>query len=911
MEQLGSLRTALFKAATKELNAFERTLKEEVTRQNEQISKNRSLQNEIDFLRQQYGRISELEREPRVLRNNAATRPSGAFIKPPADGEIPRLESDRSTQGSGKSPVDSMHVTIEEYEHCRERFLQCSHELERVKKARDILEASAKHWKRLYESLQRMDRRQTSKDSRRKVGEGTLLRAGSTPIIHSESILHVCEPKNTYGDHGPQVGDSMPIALGEGPRTAHGLEEYFNPLVSDRKPQTSDQITRPTDADTSISTPITPVDDDSAETSDESEQRLAQASPLERTEGPKAHSIEQYRVETMQPGSDDLVVVSERSLKRNRDGLPAKSSQKPASIKVEVLSSPPNANTLTEGVQEMVDLDEISGPLYTPRKDQRKRLRMWHERLSSPSMDETSDAPCTDRLLFEGTDEQAMYNVPALEPISNQELAEEDAVESNDEEEIHKRGEEYKKFLRTEEKQKRYKERRAKQRLHNERQFAKRTRADPRNIRPLQHHSGFIQTNEPSRNHVLHPTDANRLLPRTGEHAIDQRQKTHSTHRDHTRLIPLIAEDGEEALGVENELPDDGRQENPRISNNEPIASELSKPQSQSRRLGRLLAEPSPEKPPLRPKNANAGLDKFTDLLETRTIYAKQSRESIAPETPDLSRPKQFRRTRDVNAGHMPIPRSLMQPPTSRMRQHPKAFTPNNPSIAQDTPSARPKSNTFASTTMTPISPIYHPNYITPFSKTRLAQPPKKDPPLCSRPLLQLCLEDFKINPKHNQGYDYAFKQVVRKHNQRKCLPGCTRLDCCGAIFRKMAESGMFKPFHTALPPSQTQEDEDVQMITDFLGDGAAGRLRKMSREERNEVLLQAKTKILADHYGRHREVYAREPSPVGYWDVDMPNTQEAREQGRLAEVRMRQKVEERWREAMKGEEGLWMFTDE
>ncbi|KAL8719103.1 MAG: hypothetical protein Q9225_003838, partial [Loekoesia sp. 1 TL-2023] len=165
------------------------------------------------------------------------------------------------------------------------------------------------------------------------------------------------------------------------------------------------------------------------------------------------------------------------------------------------------------------------------------------------------------------------------------------------------------------------------------------------------------------------------------------------------------------------------------------------------------------------------------------------------------------------------------------------------------------------------------------------------------------------INPEHNQGYEYPFKEVVRKKDQRKCIPGCTRLDCCGKIFRRMAETGLFKPFHTNHLTGSSQDDDDQAMMEDYLGDQAF-RLRKMSKDEKAEVLLQAKTKILADHYGRHREVYAREPSPVGYWDVDMPNSQEVAELGRLAEIRNRQKVEERYREAMRPD-GLWKFRDE
>ncbi|KAI4139540.1 MAG: hypothetical protein L6R39_006235 [Caloplaca ligustica] len=127
---------------------------------------------------------------------------------------------------------------------------------------------------------------------------------------------------------------------------------------------------------------------------------------------------------------------------------------------------------------------------------------------------------------------------------------------------------------------------------------------------------------------------------------------------------------------------------------------------------------------------------------------------------------------------------------------------------------------------------------------------------------------------------------------------------------------GLFHPkptsnlFASSPPPPSSQHDEEDKMIRDYLGDEQAYKIRNMSEEDRAEVLLQAKTKILADQYGRHREVYAREPSPVGFWDVDMPDSQQVQEQKRLAEIRTRQKVEERYREAMT-KDGVWKFRDE
>ena len=99
---------------------------------------------------------------------------------------------------------------------------------------------------------------------------------------------------------------------------------------------------------------------------------------------------------------------------------------------------------------------------------------------------------------------------------------------------------------------------------------------------------------------------------------------------------------------------------------------------------------------------------------------------------------------------------------------------------------------------------------------TSHSEPPRdaspSDEPLRARPCNRLSLEDFKINPAENSGLTYAYKDVVRGHSARKCLPGCTRPECCGTKFRALAadlpilstsqdEHDLLQSY---LPPSQT-----------------------------------------------------------------------------------------------------------
>ncbi len=164
--------------------------------------------------------------------------------------------------------------------------------------------------------------------------------------------------------------------------------------------------------------------------------------------------------------------------------------------------------------------------------------------------------------------------------------------------------------------------------------------------------------------------------------------------------------------------------------------------------------------------------------------------------------------------------------------------------------------------------------------------------------------EDFKVNPKSNNGYKYAFDEVVRNREERAELAGCTDPNCCGKDFRAMAESEL-----SAGGSAVLSRIADAKMMEEYMG-SEAYRLIDMTREEREETWLKAKIQDLADRYGRHRHRYARRPSPPGYWDPDFPTTQEIEQNKEEAEKMERAMVEDRWRAAMRGG-GRWLFRDE
>lgn len=182
---------------------------------------------------------------------------------------------------------------------------------------------------------------------------------------------------------------------------------------------------------------------------------------------------------------------------------------------------------------------------------------------------------------------------------------------------------------------------------------------------------------------------------------------------------------------------------------------------------------------------------------------------------------------------------------------------------------------------------------------------------LRARPLQHLNLEHFKVNPNYNQGLDYAFTETVRNKELRKCLPGCTRPDCCGSTFRKSIEiAGLPTPQRSELRWDSSQSmSEDEQLLHAFVGDDV-GRLKNATEAERKEFLLQARTKQFADKHGKHRHAYERRKTPPGFWRTDMPSTQELERDKEEATRMEREEVETRYREAMRPG-GRWIFRDE
>lgn len=194
------------------------------------------------------------------------------------------------------------------------------------------------------------------------------------------------------------------------------------------------------------------------------------------------------------------------------------------------------------------------------------------------------------------------------------------------------------------------------------------------------------------------------------------------------------------------------------------------------------------------------------------------------------------------------------------------------------------------------------PNSAPPIKRAHHTRPTAKPfRPLRHLPIQDLHPDDFKINPVANKGLDYAFTDTIRLRNERACLPGCTRPDCCGGVFLKAAELGSTK---------LSRVDED-NLLRDFLGPSYTELQPALRNDaERGKLLAKAQAAKMAQSFGRHRARFERAKTPPGYWRTGFPNTQELAQDREEEARREREKVEERRREALRPG-GLWLFRDE
>lgn len=825
------------------------------------------MKEEVEELRLKASRARELELELQRSRGSRSAGSAVSGIRNQVNPDNKEAKDMHFIPSSSKSCEDQGHDMTEDHGGYRQRFIDCSRELQRVKDALWSCQEEVKRWKQACKILHgNLPWKGLAKD-RQRTRESP--RTSSAPAGGSPSHANPVETRSSYSNSAP-LGKRSPLSpraeqihspIGSQGKQTIILEYKFKEAKNDHSPKDADEFRIPASQT---------QEDGDTELDVAQEEQLPPIHWQDNDVISKAHLIGTGPTETAMEGDSENPAESlAAGQKRKAVTGSAELSQKPKRLKVEISSSSPTAphvNVGASGVHESIDLDEVASRLYTPRKDRRQREKLSTTITLSPARANDVYIRPSGNFLFQDANtlpEDVGDEAPTLD---DGKASERFLDHLPDEAWCHREGQKHAARLIESVRSQRREEARAKQGRHNRRERVRYIGLERPDSDQGQKQCEQFSPN-PAHRSVLQPISANKALPRTPNQLPNQKREPSPTGWHHgAQYISCLSEDG--GSGPDAELTDRKRPNQvarTTTSDDVPNAPRLVKT-SARHRLDQLLARPSPDRPRLTPNSINTGIANSSDTTPTTNL--RQVRQPNA--------------TKATAVG-------WGAPSTSTQPRHPP------------------------SSTKAPVSPQISTTYISPFSKppsvSRSQRPHDITPPLRLRSLSRLSLSDFKVNPAKNQGFDHPFKETVRSRDQRKCLPGCTRLECCGTIFRKMAETGLFRPYHTSGLFASSQEDEDQKMMEDFLGDQAYT-LRRMSKKDKAEVLLKAKTMILADHFGKHREVYAREPSPVGYWDVDMPNSQEAAEQKRMAEIRTRQKVEERYNAAMK-KDGEWKFRDE
>ncbi|KAK9457160.1 DNA repair protein endonuclease SAE2/CtIP C-terminus-domain-containing protein [Dipodascopsis uninucleata] len=151
-------------------------------------------------------------------------------------------------------------------------------------------------------------------------------------------------------------------------------------------------------------------------------------------------------------------------------------------------------------------------------------------------------------------------------------------------------------------------------------------------------------------------------------------------------------------------------------------------------------------------------------------------------------------------------------------------------------------------------------------------------------------LEDFVINPNFNHNLDYAFHEVIRGQD-RQCLHG---RECrnCEKFYKTIGNVPSL--------PSGPKWNEKSALIADanILTTSTANHQDDDNQEVRKMI----------NQVSRHRSLWERPQSPVGFWRSEFPTTQEEIEEKEEARQRYKEKVEERLSEALKN--GRYIFKD-
>lgn len=819
---------------------------------------------EIANLKEKAATAEDLAAENITLRAELHRTKAQRITRPAVDLDV-SAELPEERRAAPFRRVEDSTVSIEEYNNLKQELVDSTRDYEKLLLAHKILESKF----RKYKDRVGQWRAETS--------DWVLRHPEREPKPLSQDDRRPAPRTNAYGQRAVNV--LAPPAFLE------GTTPSFSSLSRSTSPQQQEYSTSKRTADglddivvaqsrgskiptDEIRATQTGGDRDPHVGSDDLTQSSEESGPLEKSRSQDPRPDEKTLPPPLASNNDSSpIIVSERSLKRKRGTRETGEGPNCPRVKDETTSSSPLPIDLLCRLGEpndSIDLDDVGAQLTTPRKRQRMEQQQLRSTIMAPSVavekeqslrNNPNRSEHIETRLMHAEDEDA-YQASHDNVSFAREKAMDDQVIRNRED---NQGAIFKD------------EKRALFKAHNDRVVGRRDFADQSPSRTTPSGANYKNFTEsactpgsPSLRRVeitnpiiLRPTDTNtHILPRTSDGLATYRQLCPPSRRDRgAAAVPALAEDGEDpGVSAKRRRPDEE-------SKKESRASDI------HHRLGALLSEhPTTKGAPPLPSPQARDIPRAAAL--PRTPLSRIEQQHKAPATPATLPPK-----KRVPLGTL----TSMNPPM--------------------TEGSRPST-----------APSKMPSAKAPFRKpSKPDNPPDKrseQEPLRSRPLHLLRLEDFKLNPAHS---DFAYHDSIRKHDEKRALSGCTAPNCprCKDL-RKFVENSNYANLR---PQSPNDGLNDNNLIADYLG-GDISRLEHLSEKERKDILAQAKVRQFADRFGKHRTLFGRAKSPVGFWDVGFPNTQEEERNREEARGRGREMVEERYWEAVR-KGGRWVFADD
>jgi hypothetical protein len=148
---------------------------------------------------------------------------------------------------------------------------------------------------------------------------------------------------------------------------------------------------------------------------------------------------------------------------------------------------------------------------------------------------------------------------------------------------------------------------------------------------------------------------------------------------------------------------------------------------------------------------------------------------------------------------------------------------------------------------------------------------------LRERPVGELSISDFKLNPEYVEEWD---------------RPGGQRRRPLGAMLG--------------------DELSDDELLREVLGDGADERIAAMTEAARTNLVHDARLRKIAEGLAQSKQQPAETGAPLqpNYWNTDFPPSQEEQKSRAAVAVKVREEVGRRYEEALQGN-GRWQFRDE